>query len=222
MMKRLRRQRPFLESVLKEANRFKRPDMLTHANADPISAVGELVLNLLKKCTQKTDPIDALTYGKFKRHKNGKAYKLVETSKRTSLEANRKRILEWVKWPFQSMLCSLKGRDEERYPLEGMDVVPEKKPPLNEWLPLYWKERLVQYTRSVTGRQTGDGSWIPVTVWQFPTCWRWSIVLHTILEQGILLHFFHLFSLSCLQVVATRHKPSHLLTTRYGPGVSDM
>ena len=175
-----------------------------------------------KNVPKKRIPIDALTYGKFKRHKNGKAYKLVETSKRTSLEANWKRILEWVKWTFQSMLCSLKGRDEERYTLEGVDVVPEKKQPLNEWLPLYWNDTLVQYTRSVTGRQTGDGSWIPVTVWQFPTCWRWSIVLHTILEQGVLLHFFHLFSLSCLQGVATRHKPSHLLTTRYGPGVSDM
>ena len=44
-MQRLRRQWPFLRSVLQEANRFKRQDLLQHANADQINAVGELVLN---------------------------------------------------------------------------------------------------------------------------------------------------------------------------------
>ena len=47
-MKRLRRQWPFLRSVLQEANRFKRQDLLQHANADQVNAVSELVLNLLK------------------------------------------------------------------------------------------------------------------------------------------------------------------------------
>ena len=47
-MKRLRRQLPFLRSVLKEANRLKRQELLQHANADQVNAVGELVLNLLK------------------------------------------------------------------------------------------------------------------------------------------------------------------------------
>jgi len=47
-MQRLRRQLPFLRSVLQEANRFKRQDLLQHANADQINAVSELVLNLLK------------------------------------------------------------------------------------------------------------------------------------------------------------------------------
>ena len=47
-MKRLRRQLPFLRSVLKEANRMKRHDLLQHANADQVNAVSELVLNLLK------------------------------------------------------------------------------------------------------------------------------------------------------------------------------
>ena len=28
---------------------------------------------------------------------------------------------------FQSILCSMKGRDEDGYPLEGVDVVPEHK-----------------------------------------------------------------------------------------------
>ena len=51
-MKRLQRQWPFLKSVLKEANRQKRQELL-HANADQINAdqinaVSELVLNLLK------------------------------------------------------------------------------------------------------------------------------------------------------------------------------
>jgi len=65
-MKRLLRQRNFLESVLKEANRNKRQQLLQYANADQINAVSEMVLNLLKKRI----PIDAVTYGKLKRHKN--------------------------------------------------------------------------------------------------------------------------------------------------------
>ena len=48
-MKRLRRQWPFVRSMLQEANRFKCQDLLQHANADQINAVSELVLNLLKK-----------------------------------------------------------------------------------------------------------------------------------------------------------------------------
>jgi len=48
-MKRLRRQLPFLRSVLKEANRFKRQDLLQHANADHVNAVSELLLNLFRK-----------------------------------------------------------------------------------------------------------------------------------------------------------------------------
>ena len=48
-MKRLRRQLPFLRSVVKEANRFKGQELLQHANADQVNAVSELVLNLLKQ-----------------------------------------------------------------------------------------------------------------------------------------------------------------------------
>ena len=73
-MKRLRRQRPFLDSILKEANRFKHQDLLTHANGDQSDAVSEMVLNLLKKRI----PIDAKTYGKLKRHN----YVLREVGKR--------------------------------------------------------------------------------------------------------------------------------------------
>ena len=43
-MQRLRRQLPFLRSVLQEANRLKRQDLLQHANADQINAVSELAL----------------------------------------------------------------------------------------------------------------------------------------------------------------------------------
>ena len=57
-MQRLRRQLPFLRSVLQEANRFKRQDLL-HANADQINAVSELVVNLLKNKIPVTPPIMA-------------------------------------------------------------------------------------------------------------------------------------------------------------------
>ena len=55
-MKRLRRQLPFLRSVLKEANRFKRQELLQHANADQVNALSELVLNLLKNNIPVTPP----------------------------------------------------------------------------------------------------------------------------------------------------------------------
>ena len=64
-MNRLRRQRPFLESILKQANRFKRQEMLTHANADQINAVSKMVLNLLKNRI----PVKPRTLRKLKRHK---------------------------------------------------------------------------------------------------------------------------------------------------------
>ena len=61
--------------------------------------------------------------------------------------------------------------------------------------------RVVQYTQSITGSQTGDRSRRPVTVDEFATCWQLSVFLHTytnvcgviILERGILLHFFCMF-----------------------------
>ena len=58
-MQSLRRQWPFLRSVLQEANRFKRQDLLQHANADQINAVSKLVLNLLKNKIPVTPPIVA-------------------------------------------------------------------------------------------------------------------------------------------------------------------
>ena len=65
-MKRLRRQLPFLQSVLKEANRFKRQELLQHANADQVNAVSELVLNLLKQ----NIPITPTTMNQLRPHKN--------------------------------------------------------------------------------------------------------------------------------------------------------
>ena len=64
-MKLLRRQRPFLESILKEANQNKSQQLLEHANADQINSVSEMVLNFLKDRI----PVNASTYGKLKRHK---------------------------------------------------------------------------------------------------------------------------------------------------------
>jgi len=61
-MKLLRRQRPFLESILKEANQNKRQQLLEHANADQINSVSKMVLNLLKDRIL----VNASTYGKLK------------------------------------------------------------------------------------------------------------------------------------------------------------
>ena len=58
-MKRLYRQRPFLEAVLQEANRRKRQDLFQHANADQINAISELALNLLKNNIPLTPEIMA-------------------------------------------------------------------------------------------------------------------------------------------------------------------
>ena len=48
-MKRIRRHLAFIQSILKQANRYKREELLTHANADQINALSEVILNLLKK-----------------------------------------------------------------------------------------------------------------------------------------------------------------------------
>ena len=55
-MQRLRRQLPFLRSMLQEANRSKRQELLQHANADQIDAVSELALNFLKNKIPVTPP----------------------------------------------------------------------------------------------------------------------------------------------------------------------
>ena len=65
-MKRLCRQRPFLESILNKSNRFKRQELLELANADQINAISEMILNLLKKRIA----IQPSTLAKLKRHKH--------------------------------------------------------------------------------------------------------------------------------------------------------
>ena len=86
-MQRLRRQRPFLESILKESNRFKRQALLQHANKDQINAVSEMVLNLLKNRI----PVKPQTLQTLQRHKKV----LREVGKRkNSLERRREHLLK--------------------------------------------------------------------------------------------------------------------------------
>ena len=47
-MRLLRKEKHFLRKILDKADRYKRQDMLTHANANQINAMSEMVLNLLK------------------------------------------------------------------------------------------------------------------------------------------------------------------------------
>ena len=97
-MKLLRRQRPFLDSILKEANRNRRRQMLEHANADQINAVSEMVLKLLKNRI----PINASTYGKLKRHKKI----LREIGKRrNSVKRRREHLLNQKGGGFWTGLC---------------------------------------------------------------------------------------------------------------------
>ena len=123
-MIRLRRQRPSLEAILKEANRNRKQEMLEHANADQINAVSEMVLNLLRNRIS----VYPSAMAKLQRYKTT----LREVGKRRNSVKRRRAHL------FQSMLCSIKGRDEKGYPLEGVDVVPEHK---GKRKPLYSKEQ---------------------------------------------------------------------------------
>ena len=86
-MNRLRRQAPFLDSVLKQANRHKRQELLQHANADQINAVSEMVLNLLKKRI----PVQSSTLRTLQGHKKV----LREVAKRrNSLKRRRAYLLQ--------------------------------------------------------------------------------------------------------------------------------
>ena len=81
-MDRMRRQKPFLESILREANNHKRKVMLEYANKDQINAVSELVLNTLKKRV----PVSSATAQGLKPYK----HTLRRLAKRkTSLKARR-------------------------------------------------------------------------------------------------------------------------------------
>ena len=53
--------------------------------------------------------------------------------------------MEWFTRVLSGMSCTLKGRDAQGYPLEGVDVVPDKKPS-GTWRPPYSKEEKVDET----------------------------------------------------------------------------
>ena len=48
-MKTIKRNLPFIKPFFRQANRYKRQEMMRYANKDQIDAVSEIVLNLLKK-----------------------------------------------------------------------------------------------------------------------------------------------------------------------------
>ena len=83
-MKRLKRQQPFLQSVLKQADGHKRNAMLQHANADQINALSELALNLLKRHI----PVSPATLVKLQRHKTA----LRQTAKRRESVKRRRAV----------------------------------------------------------------------------------------------------------------------------------
>ena len=99
----LRRQKPFLESILKEGNRLKRQALLLHANKDQINAISEMTLNLLKRKI----PIYPRTLRKLQRHKKV----LRELSKRkNSLKKRRGHLLRQTGSGFWKGLEECYGR----------------------------------------------------------------------------------------------------------------
>ena len=64
-MKRMRRNLLFLKSVLNEANRYRRQELLQHANSDQINTMNEMAMNVLKN----NIPIPAPLMVRLKRHK---------------------------------------------------------------------------------------------------------------------------------------------------------
>ena len=109
-MKRLRRQRNFLESVLKEANRNKRGELLFHANADQINAVSELVLNLLKNKI----PLPPSAMVRLKRHKNalremGKRRNSLKKRRKVLLSQNGSEFWKGLGQVYRTCLCKKRG-----------------------------------------------------------------------------------------------------------------
>lgn len=84
-MNRVKPHVPFIQSILKEANRFKRQDKIRHANKDQINALSEITLNLLKK----NIPVTKKTVGKLKPHRN----LLRNISKKNASLKQRKQML---------------------------------------------------------------------------------------------------------------------------------
>ena len=84
MMERMRRQRPFLDSLLREAKPLKRQVLLEHANKDQINLVSELVLNTLRNKV----PVSPVVFRTLKRHKE-----LLRTLARRKTSLKRRREL---------------------------------------------------------------------------------------------------------------------------------
>ena len=86
-MKRIRRHLAFIQSILKEANRYKGEELLTHASADQINALSEVVLNLLKK---NIPTPSGKTLKRLKPHKN----QLREIAKRKNSVKRRRQLFK--------------------------------------------------------------------------------------------------------------------------------
>ena len=83
---RIRRQAPFLKSVLREANHQRRREHLQAANADQINAVSELMMNTLKGNV----PVSPPTKKKLRPHRQA----LHDMSRRkTSLKRRRELMM---------------------------------------------------------------------------------------------------------------------------------
>lgn len=82
---RMVRQKPFLQSILREAKHARRKAKLEYANKDQINAVSELVLNTLKGRV----PISQATHQRLAKHKNV----LRKLARRTTSLKAKKRLL---------------------------------------------------------------------------------------------------------------------------------
>ena len=85
-MRRLRRQLPFLRSVLKEADQHRRQEQLQLANADQINAISELVMNTLRGNV----PLTQANYNLLRPHRNI----LREMAKRKNSTKRRREIMQ--------------------------------------------------------------------------------------------------------------------------------
>ena len=84
-MKNIKRNLPFIKTIFRQANRYKRQDMLRHANKDQINAVSEIALNLLKKRIPVKPPLMA----QLRQHKRA----LCEIGKKKKSLKRRRQVL---------------------------------------------------------------------------------------------------------------------------------
>lgn len=82
---RMVRQKPFLQSILREAKHARRKAKLEYANKDQINAVSELVLNTLKGRV----PISQATHQRLAKHKSV----LRKLARRTTSLKTKKQLL---------------------------------------------------------------------------------------------------------------------------------